>query len=360
MAEEKKSPPPREKPSKESAARAWELPHETPDYAGGRGFTSPKAAEALEAARVVPEFHPTVNHNAEPHTERAAQNPLVSPLHTFQDDIAINLKTKRTSFADIAQAEQQKQAPTNTYARRVASKRSTVITFAVLFVVLGSLALGAAYLLNELRITPPDTSIAHTLIAVDHLEEISLENIDAKLAARQLATVATNLTLPPGSIAYLAPTKPSLLDTNGKFEHRVLSLANFLESIDARPPNALVRALDPYFLLGVHATDRNRPFLLLKVTFFEQAFSQMFSWEDRLPEELGPLLGVESPIDSSASQMSFNDVFIQNRDARALSSINGESVLFYTFLNQETLLIATSEETLREVFSRLTSVRIER
>ncbi len=56
----------------------------------------------------------------------------------------------------------------------------------------------------------------------------------------------------------------------------------------------------------------------------------------------------------------FEDRIIQNKDTRALIGLDGNIKFLYTFLDQKTLLIVSSERGLKEVQARLTTGRIRR
>jgi len=98
--------------------------------------------------------------------------------------------------------------------------------------------------------------------------------------------------------------------------------------------------------------------------FYENAFAGMLSWEQNIYEDLYPILQETDvsgdSLSSSPVKTSFEDKIIENKDTRILYNSRGEIVLIYSFVDRETLIVATEKNTLLEVFERLTSKRVSR
>lgn len=56
----------------------------------------------------------------------------------------------------------------------------------------------------------------------------------------------------------------------------------------------------------------------------------------------------------------FEDLVVSNRDIRTIRRVSGELVFFYTFIDEETLLIATHPDTISEIITRLRAVQLTR
>jgi hypothetical protein len=155
-----------------------------------------------------------------------------------------------------------------------------------------------------------------------------------------------------------------------------LSAQNVLALVAPSAPDALARSLDPaQYIFGVHAYDDNQAFLIFKTSSYEQAFSGMLAWEPSMQKDLAPLftrtpeLHIQTnPAASSTAATStatsapqapavlptgFQDAIIENHDARVIENASGDILLLWTFLDRNTLVIATNEATLREIISRL-------
>ncbi len=119
-------------------------------------------------------------------------------------------------------------------------------------------------------------------------------------------------------------------------------------------PNLLARN-STNALVGIHAFDRNQPFILVRVSAYDLAFEGMLQWEDTLAESLGgffaPYKAARDPQPSKPPRITFSDRVYQNIDVRESGP---EWKILYAFPRRDLLLITTNESTLREVITRLT------
>lgn len=134
------------------------------------------------------------------------------------------------------------------------------------------------------------------------------------------------------------------------------------ETVDTSAPAPLIRALGTAFTLGLHGFQGGQPFLLFSVSSYDHAFAGMLAWEETILEDIGPLFGVSprsllEKVGSTTSEalgnrISFKDVIIRNKDARAAFDPSGAIVFLYAFLDKQTLIITTKEDTLRALQSK--------
>ena len=83
----------------------------------------------------------------------------------------------------------------------------------------------------------------------------------------------------------------------------------------------------------------------------------MLSWEQNLLSDIGPLFGISvrdilgkaASTTSEALQntLAVKDVIIKNKDVRAIFDPKKEIIFLYSFIDKETLVLTTSEDTLR-------------
>ena len=131
-------------------------------------------------------------------------------------------------------------------------------------------------------------------------------------------------------------------------------------------PDSLVRSFDPQFVYGIYGFNPHSPFLLIKVNDYENAYAGMLAWEPYMKDDVGSLFiykGDDIVATSSTSTFSvtpFTDDVLDNYDARVLLNANGNIILLYTFIDKNTLLIASNEPTLKEILARLTVSQVER
>ncbi|MSU55703.1 MAG: hypothetical protein EXS51_00105 [Candidatus Taylorbacteria bacterium] len=141
-----------------------------------------------------------------------------------------------------------------------------------------------------------------------------------------------------------------------------LTTTELLGRLETKAPPTLVRALLPTPLLGIHGFKGGQTFLLLGVTSFDNAFAGMLAWEPTLLDDIGPLFNISSrgilnDVGSTTAKALSNtivikDVIIRNKDARAAFDPQGVIVFLYAFLDKQTLVFTTNEDTLRMLQSK--------
>ena len=140
----------------------------------------------------------------------------------------------------------------------------------------------------------------------------------------------------------------------------LLPTESFLALLQSHAPGNLVRALDPLFMLGTIGAGPKSSFILIKLDSFENAYDGMLKWEINMADDLLPLFAPEAVVQSVPSNTTFSDVTIQNKDARILKDPNGNTVLLYSFYDNQILVITDTEETLRTLITRLNSEKLTR
>lgn len=148
-----------------------------------------------------------------------------------------------------------------------------------------------------------------------------------------------------------------------------LTTGELLRVLEARAPASLTRALDPRVTFGVHGFRGAQPFMLFPVQSYDHAFSDMLAWEKTMLDDIGPLFGVTSRALSAETgtttdevlkeDLRLKDAIMRNKDVRALFDKNGSVVFLYSFLDKQTLLITTSEDTFRVLQNKTSAGRLK-
>src|SRR3990167_8881303 len=244
----------------------------------------------------------------------------VKPLRTYKDDIANAMKNRRGSFVSIITAEND---------RNIKNREKTE----------------------------------------DETEEFEIADLSKRQILSGLSSVKDQTALPESKIKNISIVK-STKDKNSAIDKKLVSSSDFLNSIEARVSTAFIRSLETVFMLGIHILrSGNQPFLILKTNFYENSFAGMLQWENNIKEDLASLFNI-SDINTEKifqkdetntvifSIMTFNDAVIKNKDARILKNENDKTLLIYSFLDKNTIVITNNENTFNEVFTRFNSSRI--
>jgi hypothetical protein len=104
--------------------------------------------------------------------------------------------------------------------------------------------------------------------------------------------------------------------------------------------------------------DGPTPFIILKTTFFQNAFAGMLEWESTITQDLAPLITLSHG--NVKAGTFFIDSVVKNKDVRIIRGSEGQDLLFYTFVDRNTILITTKKLTLEDLIARLTTTTVVR
>lgn len=194
--------------------------------------------------------------------------------------------------------------------------------------------------------------------------QVEVFHTPGSLLAETLSTAVSGIGLDSDSFVQLYTTR------NIGDARALLSAQEFVELLAPLAPGRFSRSLKETYTFGVHSKDKRQMFLVFRTTFFENAFAGMLEWEPSIQNDLSLLFGSLSGTSDVAAQSGtstppasapqFTDRIIQNKDARVLLDQNDNVSIIYSFVDRDTLIIATSIETFIEVFGRMTSGRVVR
>jgi len=101
-------------------------------------------------------------------------------------------------------------------------------------------------------------------------------------------------------------------------------------------------------------------FILIKMRSVADVFDPMQKWEAKMFSDLHGLFKTDINADTAYLLTSdFTDGIIQNKNARILYDKNGNIVMMYVYITNDTLIITNSESAVAEVISRLASGQIK-
>jgi hypothetical protein len=351
-----------------------ETPGQTPQSAQRVNAAALLEQEVVAAQEGIPKAPQTVP--APPSApEPKKETPTVAPLETYKSDIERVVQEKNISMVSIAAAEAVRRgsaAESETVGDAAGEKRSRLTTWlmvagGMIFIVAASGALAWAVYRPAPAAQAPQAP-ASTLISTDGTQTIVMppgEKRDALMTDLEAAREQTALSL--GLISRLWVAEPTTTTQGNTLED--VPPQTLLSTLAPDAPPELVRAIEPDYLLGVHVYDGNQALLIFKVDSYEQAYAGMLAWEPAMHSDLLPLFQYTPPQhipeENAASssptagppqltgQSGFVDRVVENHDARVIQNQYGDISLLWTFLDKSTLVITTTDATLREIISRI-------
>ena len=267
-------------------------------------------------------------------------------IRTYQGDVASALEHQNESLASIQKREAVKQEAIQkrTPPKQESSSKPIILVFFIfIFIALGAAGGYFAYMKFKQQTALPVVVVpANRLIPIREARNINTTDLNREQFINLVREEAARSSSAEqkGEIVQLELRK-------GEGDATLLQTSEFLVLMESRAPGSLVRALDSTFMFGVTQSDIGRPFIFFKLKSYEQAYPGMLEWEENLREDLLPLFISPEELSAISSESRFQDITIANKDARVLKDGAGKTVLLYTFIDNEVLLITDNETSLR-------------
>lgn len=292
-------------------------------------------------------------------------------IRTFQGDVEEMMQRNKVSKASIALAENEKRveretldSPSASVITPDASKvfkissplalaphwNTRLITLVVVgIVIVGGMGIGAfLFFRNNEEPTSTDQQTQ-----IPQSAAISLAGGESR--AGVLKAIVDNiaaLSVPQNQLRIIPMTLGALTITTEEL---------FLK-LETSAPTPLTRALGATPTLGVHGFRGGQPFLLFSVSSYDHAFAGMLAWEKNMLRDIGPIFGVvpreilgkvsSTTSEALGNRIAIKDVILRNKDARAAFDPQGKIVFLYSFIDKQTLVVTTNEDTLKLLISK--------
>ena len=285
-----------------------------------------------------------------------------SIIRTYKGDLESAIQTEHLSSINIAIAENQKmhnQIRTETQTEESApseySKSKVIIFISVAFIIAGIAGVTLTFLFKS----PATDSVVQiqelpSLITTEYKGEL---NIDTTVKDKLIGTLASKLNDSQITVNNLY----NIYITIGTSSKKIITSGQFVSLMGFKMPDIVKRTLLPDFMVGTFSFGRNLPFIILKSSYFENAYAGMLAWEKDLEKDMQILFrlpgydnngGILSDLTPTTSK-NFVDGVIINKDVRLLRGDDGEIMLLYGIIDKETIIITVSDVAFKELINRL-------
>ena len=280
--------------------------------------------------------------NTEQTSEQATKNQIKS-LRTYQGDVEEAVLKNNYSASSILVAEQKRKEgglldigiPDNSAARNK------------FFILVGSilLLLGIVTVSAMFYIRSKDEVIIQkntkTLIGFSEEKLMSMSNITREKLVNDILVEKKSLDLPVNSVLYINTANASGTPVLAQ---------DVLMLIAPQMSPALLRSFDGEYMLGIYSFDTNEPFIILTTGDFANSFSGMLKWEKGMISDFEKLFSLSQNTSSTTRQ--FKDATARNKDFRVLQNENKKTILLYSFIDKNTLVITTNENILNAIIGK--------
>lgn len=297
----------------------------------------------------------------------------IRPLRTYEEDVASFVKKGQISTSKIVLAEQKRQQEAELMEKveTQTNRASIALKLSIGLVVFGIIiTTGIIYFTGEKqKIETPKISISDFRdVLIDKKTKIPVY-VNDKLNSEIKKQVADEMSKTSG-LAFSEITEIQLLnksiieipDKDAQEKIEKVSIEEFFKFLEFRPEESMIRAMDKNYLFGMIGTNAGpRPFLLIRTLEYQRIFAGMLNWEKSMFREINDIFfQTLSTNDFLAEQPKFTDIIIFNRDVRAILDENGQTDFFYTFVNNDHLLLSTEKEVIEEIYKKLSIQNIVR
>lgn len=283
-------------------------------------------------------------------------------LRSYQGDVSQFIKDKNESVISVAVKEKERQAereekgeaprPKPKVAGNGFKINVTMVALSLFLIAGGATAL--FYIFEFVTNQKPTSEITIDAEVIPFNNIITLANITKDNLAAELTKTST--------VNGVNIVKIS--DTSGNLVAKAKDFFNFMKIANDL---ALRRGLKDDFAIGVfNQNDRKDFFLVIKVSDFGTAFSNLLDWEERMIDDLTFLDQITATTQTASTTANARDTFvwkdliIKNKDTRALTNNRGAIKIAYTFLDKNTVLITNSTVAIADMSSAYISRSVAR
>jgi hypothetical protein len=322
---------------------------------------SPSVSDDHEAT-VAPVLSPSLTANDDEKELYA----IAKPLRTYERDIADAIREKNESVASINLAAQVKRQtneksggePAHRSQAEKASCTGLVVLLSLILVLASASFVGVSYYFYSINKPTEIVETSTSIIAADTHIDIDITDLKNDAIVSEIKKALAH----EGSTSAIVEIK--LLSTQTDNEQNeivtVMPIGKFFELFGRSAQPALARALGAEWMIGFQKQNGlSEPFILTRVQSFDASFGGMLDWEKNMLANLLQILPKTEVVGANLNAK-FSDTIIRNKDVRVLKDSFGNTMLMYSFLDTKNLLIATNEQTFREVLGRFFSSQIVR
>lgn len=279
-------------------------------------------------------------------------------IRTFQGDVAQALSSQEESLVSIQQKEAERRKLSGIPLEEKDEDHKNFVFLLIgslFFLIVGSVGGWYAFQVYKERTAPPVLVVPESrLIAPNREVVMDVSNLSRESLALKFRESISKTGL--GELTHVV-FREGALETSS-----LLTPSSLMKLLESRAPGSLVRAFDKVFMAG--AIEQS-PFLIIKLSSFENAFAGMLTWEENMADDLTPIFGNAEEVKATPVPSVFKDVILRNKDVRVLSfaastteGIREETVLLYSFFDNKMLIITDSLEALQTLIDRLTRERL--
>jgi len=302
-----------------------------------------------------------------PLTPRTTTNNLTnrhSIIRTYKGDLESAIQSDHISSINIAMAEDEKMRNQIMISNSVGasttsdySKNKIIIFISTLLIITGVIGVSVVYYFSAPSPSPVvKVQELPALITTEYKDELNIDLIKQGNFILALSSKINDINITVNNLYNTYIT----LGTGST--RRLVSANEFVTLANFKIPDIIKRTLLPDYMVGMFSySGQNLPFIIIKTSYFENAYAGMLEWEKNMEDDMRILFRLEGYNNGGgilaeltpSSFRKFEDDVINNKDVRLLRADNGKVILLYGIIDKETIVITVSDPAFKEIITRL-------
>jgi len=278
-------------------------------------------------------------------------------LHTYRQDVEGLVRKRKVSLVNIMSMQMDKTGRQKVKKEKKKNNTAKFMLIAsMLMLILGTIAIFVAYDAYQTQLQKKTQDKQNvltddTMIFVEHRARLNVTDRLPRETLSELARMLRGSQATLGSVTQIILEWSSWNDAIGGKTTFTIDQSQLLQILGLSLPESFIRLLGApnEYMIGMHMSNRNSPFIILTTRSYEHAFAGMLEWEGDAETQLSPLFNTGG---NGSSKRTVEDIIVQNIDARAVRDEARNLKLLYAFLDHKTLLITNNIHTLTEVARR--------
>lgn len=277
----------------------------------------------------------------------------VKNIHTYVSDMADAVRQNEASVIKIALAEKEKKEQEEIYKQTetTGSSKFLYIVGGVILIVVACLFV--YFVINKKEkesLELPTTNKIETIISYDDSVTIDTSNFISK------KEITDSLTIETSKINNLKIIKYISLKKKNNNVYEPISSSDLISILKLNIPSPLKRSMNEDYMVGTYfnkSSNINNLFIIFSIKDYNLAYASMLEWEKLILEDTFDIFNIKLSENEYLLEKSWEDIVINNKDARVLYNRNGEGVLYYIFIDKNNLLLTKDKDAIKEINARL-------
>lgn len=294
--------------------------------------------------------------------EKTIPSVKVSPIRTYNNDAAEAVKEKNASIVSINLAAQRKKEEEEQEETEYSSTKKNILFIFLSLVIIGVAVGGVLWTVNfyKNKSKPEVKPQIMSLITSDEEKVINITDLTKQDLLDQIRNEKENSLSDKITNLRFTKTVSKIQKNKTITSEKNITFSELALKLEMTVPGVLERNLEPDFMLGILGGTENKLFLILKTNSFETSFGGMLAWETNIVKDVGELVGTDQSFILDSQTQTFKDQIINNRDTRSIKDNSFKTKMIYSFVDKNTILITSDEQTFNTISERIVSLKIKR